>query len=176
MQTLRTDPTSWSIERPSAAAAALEALEILGLVLAESFLHRYSVIPGLLPDGDELALRGLGTYAGRIGMSRLAFALGRDEHGRPYGQDVRARDRDEQIAGEHLEKILRWLFVWPPPPDAPPALRRPTPPPPAVRLALDELHSAALYGNNRQRRSAKLAGELLGSLTRHSTRRLRDGR
>lgn len=147
---LRRDPRGWQIEDDDAAERLLQALEAFGLILAELTLHRFSRLGLDHHDHDlDLALRGLGTLAGRVGMSRLSWLTGVDETGRrraDHAQD----DGTAAAIGERMRAVLDWLLVWNlADPDAPPAFRPPTPPPPAVRLALDELHAAAVYLDRR---------------------------
>lgn len=147
---LRRDPRGWQIEDDDAAERTLQALEAAGLIFAEMVLHRISRL-GLDPtDHDlDLALRGLGTLAGRVGMSRLSWLTGVDEAGNAR-RDKAEDDGTAEAVGERLRLILRWLLEWDPiNPDAPPTFRPPSSPPASVRIALDELHAAAVYLDRR---------------------------
>lgn len=168
---LRRDPTGWQIEDDQVAEATLQALEALGLITAEILLHRYSRL-GLDPgDHDlDLALRGLGSLAGRVGMSRVAWLAGVDETGAVRRES--AGTPEAVAVGEAIRRVLRWLFVWDPTdPDQPPTLAPPLPPPPTVRLDLDELHAAAMYLDRRARDQGLPGPGSRRRMTRTTTRR-----
>lgn len=168
---LRRDPRGWQIEDDDVAERLLQALETFGLILAELTLHRFSRL-GLDPsDHDlDLALRGLGTLAGRVGMSRLAWLTGIDETGARRSDS--ADDDTARAVGERMRTVLDWLLVWDlTDPDAPPAFRKPSPPPARVRVALDELHAAATYLDRRARGQGNAGPGRRRNMVRTTTRR-----
>lgn len=148
---LRKDPHGWTIEDDPTAEALLQALEAAGLIFAEMLFHRFSRLGlGTVADDHDLdlALRGLGTVAGRIGMTRLTWLTGTDETGRKRQHS--ADTPEAEAVGEAMRRVLQWLLVWDPTdPDAPPTIAPPSTPRPTVRLDLDELHSAAIYLDRR---------------------------
>jgi hypothetical protein len=171
---LRKDPRGWQIEDDAVAERTLQALEIFGLVFAEVVLHRVSRLN--LDPGDnqlDLALRGLGTLSGRVAMSRLAWLTGIDETG-AVRRD-RADEAEAEAVGERMRAVLAWLLEWDlTDPDAPPQLRPPSPPPASVRLALSELHAAAMYLDRRARGQGTTGPGRRRSMVRTTTRRTSD--
>jgi len=148
---LRNDPRGWPIEDDAIAEAPLAALEAAGLIVLELLLHRISRL-GLDPtDPDlDLALRGLGTLSGRVGMSRLSWLSGIDETGRRRAES--AGTDEAQAVGEAMRRVLQWLLVWDPTnTNAPPTIAPPSVPRPTIRIDLDELHAAAVYLDRRAR-------------------------
>jgi len=148
---LRHDPEGWQIEDDSVAEHTLRALEAAGLIVLEMVFHRLSNMGLDLTDHDlDLALRGLGTLAGRVGMTRLAWMTGTDGAGNKRAS--KADDADAEAVGEAMRRVLQWLLIWDPTnPDAPPSFAPPSAPRPTVRLDLDELHAAAIYLDRRAR-------------------------
>jgi hypothetical protein len=133
------------------AEEVLRSLEAAGLIVLELLLHRISRL-GLNPVDHELdlALRGLGTSAGRVGMTRLSWQTGFDEVG--VKRTEKAGTPEAEAAGGAMRRVLQWLLIWDPrDPDLPPDLAPPSVPRPIVRLDLDELHAAATYLDRRAR-------------------------
>lgn len=170
-QPLRRDPRGWQIEDDPMAEEALRAVETLGMIFAEMVLHRLSRA-GLNPgDPDtDLALRAMGSVAGRVGMSRLAWQTGVDETGNPRRDS--AGTPEAEAAGERMRAVLNWLFEWDlNDPDAPPKLRTPSTPPATVRLALEELWAALLYFDRRAKGQGVVGPGQRRRVTRETTRR-----
>jgi hypothetical protein len=167
----RNDPRGWQIEDDATAEALLEAAEAAGLIFLELVLHRLSRLS--LEPGDhdlDLALRGLGTLAGRVGMSRLSWLTGIDELGR--ARQDKAGTPEAEAVGEAMRRVLQWLLVWDPlDPDAPPELAPPSSPRPIVRLDLAELHAAATYLDRRARDQGTSGPGRRRSMVRTTTRR-----
>lgn len=168
---LRKDPRGWQIEDDPVAEETLRALEVLGLIFAETALHRLSRL-GLDPgDADlDLSLRALGSLSGRVAMSRLAWQTGIDETG--VDRKDSAGTAEAEAIGERLRDVLNWLFKWDmTDPDAPPQLREVTPPPPIVRVALQDLWAAALYLDRRAGAQGTTGPGRRRSMVRETTRR-----
>ena len=142
-RTIRHDPTRWQIEDNEAGEEALRALEAFGLVVLEAYLHAVSRLGH--DDGTALALRGLGSLAGRVGMSRLTWQTGVDELGN-VRHDAPAAGH---AVGSATRRVLNWLFRWPNGFGSPPVPAPPGPPPAAVVLDLDELHALATFVDRR---------------------------
>lgn len=169
---LRNDPSGWQIEDDTAAEAALQAIEAAGGIILELLFHRISRLPF---DTDvALALRGIGTLAGRHGLSTLSHLTGIDEAGRRRNESAELEDAGP-AAGGAMREILHWLLEWSPDPDQPPELRKPSPPPPSVQLALDELHAAAIYLDRRSANAGLTGPGRKRTIVRSTTRR-RGGR
>lgn len=168
---LRNDPVAWQIEDDDVAEAALEAVEALGLLFAEMVLHRVSRLHLDPADGDlDLAVRAIGSVAGRVGMSRLAWLSGVDEAGH-HRRDSADSDSAKAV-GEAMRRVTNWLLAWDlTDPDAPPQLRPPTPPSPTVRLDLDELHAALIYLDRRAGAQGLPGPGRRRSIVRTTTRR-----
>lgn len=168
---LRGPGHGWQIEDDETAEAVLASLEAAGFVVLELILHRLARLQLDPNDHDlDLALKGLGTLSGRVGMTRLAWLAGVDERGR----QVATPDPNPMAgpAAEAIRRVLNWLLVWDlGNPDAPPELRRPTVPPPAVRLDLDELHAAAMFLDRRARNAGVTGPGRRRGIIRRSTRR-----
>jgi hypothetical protein len=148
---LSKDPRGGVIEDDPTAEELLRALESAGLILLELVLHRFSRL-GLDPhDSDlDLALRGLGTLAGRVGMSRLSWMTGISETGTKRAD--KAGTAEAEAVGEAMRRVLQWLLEWDlTNADLPPQFAAPSVPRPTVRLDLAELHNAALYLDKRAR-------------------------
>lgn len=148
-RSLRRDPRGWQIEDDEVAERTLQALEAAGLIMLEMVFHRLSHM-GLDHSDPELdlALRGLGSLAGRVGMSRLSWLSGFDEAGNPRADQ--AGTSEAKAVGEAMRRVLQWLLHWHPTDiDAPPVFAPPSAPRPTVRLDLDELHAAAIYLDRR---------------------------
>lgn len=168
---LRRDPAGWQIEDDPVAEETLRALEAAGLIMLEMVMHRLSRL-GLDPgDHDlDLALRGLGTLAGRVGMTRLSWMTGTAEDGTKRA-DSKGTAEAEAV-GEAMRRVLQWLLVWDPTdPDTPPSFAPPSPPRPTVRLDLDELHAAATYLDRRARGQGTTGPGRRRSMVRATTRR-----
>lgn len=146
---LKKDPLGWVIEDDDTAEQTLRALEAAGLILLELVFHRISRL-GLDPNDHDLdlALRGLGSLAGRVGMSRLSWMTGISEDGTKRLE--KAGTPEAEAVGEAMRRVLQWFLIWDPlDPDLPPTIAEPSVPRPIVRLDLDELHAAAIYLNRR---------------------------
>jgi len=148
---LTKDPAGWIIEDNPTAEQTLRALESAGLIVLELLLHRISRLTLDPNDHDlDLALRALGSVAGRVGMSRLSWMTGISEDGTKRA-DSEGTPESEAV-GEAMRRVLQWLLIWDPTnPDAPPDLAPPSVPRPIVRLDLGELHAAATYLDRRAR-------------------------
>jgi hypothetical protein len=146
---LRNDPRGWAIEDDPTAEQTLRALESAGLIVLELLLHRISRLTLDPNDHDlDLALRGLGSMAGRAGMSRLSWMTGISEDGTKRLD--KAGTPEAEAVGEAMRRVLQWLLIWDPTnPDLPPELAPPSVPRPIVRLDLVELHAAAIYLDRR---------------------------
>ena len=172
---LRKDPRGWQIEDDATAEALLESLEAAGLIILELFLHRVSRL-GLEPgDPDlDLALRGLGSLAGRVGMSRLSWLTGTDEVGRRRTE--RAGTPEAEAVGEAIRRVLQWLLVWDPTdPEAVPTIAALSVPRPTVRLDLAELWAVATYLDRRARAQGMAGPGRRRSMVRQTTRRSSNG-
>jgi hypothetical protein len=148
---LSKDPLGSQIEDDATAEEVLRSLESAGLIVLELLLHRISRL-GLDPDDFQLdlALRGLGSLAGRVGMSRLSYQTGVDEAGQR--RTTKAGTSEAEAVGEAMRRVLQWLLIWDPTdPDQPPTLAPPSVPRPIVRLDLLELLNAARYLDRRAR-------------------------
>lgn len=168
----RAGAASWVIEDDAISELALEALEVLGLITAELLLHRISRVNLVAGDDDlDLALRAMGTVAGRVGMSRLTWLTGVDELGRPRRDS--AGSEDAAAVGLRLRAILQWLFSWGPDPDQPPQLRPTTPPPADVRVYLDDLWAALIHLDRRATAQGLPGPGRRRSIIRTTTRRSR---
>ncbi len=168
-QPLRRDPRGWQIEDDEAAEAVLVALESMGLIFAELILHAISNGGMLNNVNEELAVRGIGSTAGRVGMSRLSWLTGLDE----LGQKRREQSDNPMAegAGERVRTVLHWLLEWElHNPDAPPRLRPPSAPPPKVALALDDLHAVVTYFSRRSANSGMAGPGLRRRIARSTTR------
>lgn len=144
---LRKDLRQWEIEDDSAAEAALRAFEVMGLIFSEMFLRRLAENRHLTID-ESLALKGIGTLSGRVGMTRMAYLTGVDERG--FARREAEQNPDYRAAGEMVREVLNWLLEWDlGDPDAPPSPRYPDAPPAQVVVALKELHAAAMYLDRR---------------------------
>lgn len=137
---------AWEIPDDDAGEAVAIAIEALGLILGELLFTRLGNTPNLTDPKTALALRGLGTFSGRMGMSHLTWLAGVDERGqrRRYHTD----NPLGPAAAERARLILEWLFVFPPG-GGPPVMRPPSPPPPTIQLAIDELHASANASNRK---------------------------
>ncbi len=167
---LRKDPRGWTIEDDPTAEQTLRALEAAGLIVLELLLHRISRLTLNPNDHDlDLALRGLGSLAGRVGMSRLAWMTGTAEDGTKRLD--KAGTAEAEAVGEAMRRLLQWLLVWDPTnPDLPPELAPPSVPRPIVRLDLDELHAAAIYLNRRARGQGTAGPGARRNMVRTTTR------
>jgi hypothetical protein len=166
---LRSDPAHWQIEDDAMAEAVLQGLEAVGLIFAEVFLRRIAELHRS-DTGVNLALKGLGTLAGRVGMSRLTWMTGTDELGAIRSEG--AGSDEAAAAGSAFRRVLNWLLVWNPTDiEAPPALRPASPPPASVILDLDELHAAAIYLDRRARSQGLTGPGSRRRMVRSTTRR-----
>lgn len=148
---LGNDPRGWVIEDDAVAEETLRALESAGLIVLELLLHRISHLTLDPNDHDlDLALRALGSIAGRVGMTRLSWMTGISEDGTKRLD--KAGTPEAEAVGEAMRRVLQWLLVWDPTnPDLPPTIARPSVPRPTVRLDLSELHASAIYLDRRAR-------------------------
>jgi hypothetical protein len=168
---LRNDPRGWVIEDHPTAEQTLRALEAAGLIVLELLLHRISRLTLDPNDHDlDLALRGLGTLGGRVGMSRLAWMTGTAPDGTKRAD--KAGTPEAEAVGEAMRRVLEWLLIWDPTnSDLPPDLAPPSVPRPIVRLDLDELHAAAIYLDRRARAQGTTGPGARRRMVRTTTRR-----
>lgn len=168
---LRNDPRGWVIEDDPMAEEVLRALEAAGLIVLEMLLHRISRL-GLDPNDHDLdsAIRGLGSLAGRVGMTRLAWQTGTTPDGLP--RNDKAGTSEAEAAGAAMRRVLEWLLIWDPTnEDLPPTLAPPSVPRPTVRLDLDELYAAAIYLDRRAKGQGASGPGRRRRMVRETTRR-----
>lgn len=169
---LRKDPRGWQIEDDPTAERVLQALEILGLIFAETMLKRLSHLHLDPTDDDlDLALRGLGHLSGSVAMTRLAWMTGIDETGIPRRD--KADEPEAEDVGAAMRRVLNWIFEWDlADVNAPPKFRQPSPPPASVRIDLNELWASAIYLDRRARNQGTTGPGRRRDIVRTTTRRL----